>query len=142
MIKTKLDVLCVKKIKLTANEKAAACKIQRAPYLCTKCPTVSSATILPIAPMLRIDPNSPLVSCKLAFTSGNRGTQDIIKTPKRKKSALIRLSSTLLSMLSFKTEHSLALCGRRLVVDLMDRPRQIVPINDSSTWFDHHRLKP
>lgn len=136
-INIRLEVLCVKKIRLTANSRALMCNIQRAPYLWTRCPTVRSATRLPIAPKLTIDPNSPLVSFKLAFTSGNRGTQDIINRPNRKKSPLIRLSSCLTPMLWLKIGHSLTLFGRQLNVDPMDQLMQKAPKDDSLFLFVH-----
>jgi hypothetical protein len=38
----------------------------------------------PAADVLMSDPNSPFESPKFAFTSGNLGSQDIIKNPNRK----------------------------------------------------------
>ena len=87
--------------------------------------------MLPTAPILTIDPNSPLVNCKFAFTSGNLGTQDMIKSPNRKKSALIRLSSCLTSMLLLKIGHSLTLYGLLPNADQMDLLRQKDPADDS-----------
>ena len=129
--KSRLEVMWVKNARLTANENAAMCKIQRAPYLCTRWPIVRSAMRFPIAPILTIDPNSPLVSLKLAFTSGNLGTQDIINRPKRKKSPLIRFSSCLTSMFWLKTGHSLTLSGQQPNADLMGRLTQKAPASDS-----------
>ena len=103
--KSKLEELWVKKTRLIPNAKDAIWRIQRAPYLCTRCPTVKSATRLPIAPMLTKDPNSPLVSFRLALTSGKRGTHDMMSNPKRKKSALSRLSSCSTPTIFLKIAH-------------------------------------
>jgi hypothetical protein len=81
--------------------------------------------------MLTIEPNSPLLSLKFALTSGNLGTQDMIKRPNIKKRALMRFSSCLTSMVFLKTGHSLTLYGQQLNVDQMDQPRKTDPVNDS-----------
>jgi len=122
--KSKVEVLWVKKTRLIPRAKAAIWSIQRAPYLWTRWPIVRRATRLPIAPMLTREPNSPLVSLRLALTSGKRGTQDIIKSPKRKKSALSRFNSCSTPTVFFKTVHWQALYELPPIVGHFDQPRQ------------------
>ena len=122
--KSKLDVLWVKKTRLIPNANDAIWSIQRAPYLWTRWPIVRSATRFPIAPILTREPNSPLVSLRLALTSGKRGTQDIINSPKRKKRALSSLNSCSTDIVFFKIVHWQALYELPPIVDHFGQPRQ------------------
>lgn len=137
--KSRLEVLWVRKIKLVASMKAPIWSIQRAPYLCTKWPTVSSATRLPIAPILTNDPNSPLVSSRFALTSGKRGTHDMINRPKRKKRAFMRLSSCSTLMVFLKIGHWQALFEPPPIGGHWDQRVQRGWADDPLPWCDHHQ---
>jgi hypothetical protein len=58
------------------------------------CPVKKRLANAPRVPVLIKVPNWPLLKPKLAFTSGNLGTQAIIKIAKTKKSTCSSLSST------------------------------------------------
>ena len=138
MKKSALEVLWVRKLKLIAIVNAAICIICRAPYLCTRCPTINSDVRFPIDPRLRSEPNSPFERRKFAFTSGKRGTQDMICKPKRKKSTLRRSNSLLVSSVFIKKEHLLALCEPQSNEGHLNPLKQKDLVNDSLPYFYHH----
>ena len=105
------------------------------PKWSTKWPTVSNAASEPKAPKLNTEPKSPLFTAKLAFTSGNLGTQPMIPKPNRKKSVLVKATSRLI-----KITHSPNLFALGSVLGLLDQLVQRVKSNDLWRAFFHHRL--
>ena len=105
------------------------------PKWSTRWPTVNSAASEPKAPKLNTEPKRPLFTPKLAFTSGNLGTQPIIPKPKRKKSIFVKATSRLI-----KITHSLSLYAPESVLDLLGQLVQKVKLNDLWHAFFHHHL--
>ena len=105
------------------------------PKWSTRWPTVNSAASEPKAPKLKTEPKSPLFTPKLAFTSGNLGTQPMIPRPNRKKSVFVKATSRLI-----KITHSLNLFALGSILGLLDQLVQRVKSNDLWHASFHHRL--